>query len=79
MQSNHEGQIMVTAKFPISKSFDRNRFQESLLSTISAEGELYAWKNISSEAGTFKMIAEFADATEVQHALLHCNGKRIKV
>lgn len=79
-QTAHEGQVIMTASYPSNTALDRKAFEESLRELLSAEGELYAWqKLLATEAGTFKMVAEFADSGLAGRAIARCNNKIIGV
>ncbi|TAQ90445.1 hypothetical protein B7494_g1292 [Chlorociboria aeruginascens] len=76
--SAHEGQVVLTASYPTNVSFDTKEFEESLRALLSAEGELHAWqKLLATEAGTFRMVAEFMDAAMAVRAVQRCHGKKI--
>ncbi|PQE16546.1 meiosis mei2 protein [Rutstroemia sp. NJR-2017a BBW] len=76
----HEGQVVLTASYPSNTALDRKEFEESLRELLSAEGELHAWqKLLATEAGTFKMVAEFANSALVPRAINRCNNKMIGV
>ncbi|KAM3073805.1 hypothetical protein ACMFMG_008430 [Clarireedia jacksonii] len=78
LTSAHEGQVMMTASYPSNTALDKKEFEESLRELLSAEGELYAWqKLLATEAGTFRMVAEFADSALVTRAIARCNNKII--
>ncbi|KAM3073807.1 hypothetical protein ACMFMG_008430 [Clarireedia jacksonii] len=69
---------MMTASYPSNTALDKKEFEESLRELLSAEGELYAWqKLLATEAGTFRMVAEFADSALVTRAIARCNNKII--
>jgi hypothetical protein len=47
---------------------------------LSAEGKLFAWQKLSAtEAGAFRMVAEFDNASLAPRAVNRCNGKQIGV
>lgn len=74
--SAHEGQILLEAKYPTKVTIDKFEFEDSLRAALSAEGEIYAWqKLLASEAGSYRMVAEFVDSTVASRAVKRCNGK----
>ncbi|ESZ99458.1 hypothetical protein SBOR_0220 [Sclerotinia borealis F-4128] len=76
--SAHEGQVMLTATYPPNTNIDKQVFEESLRDLLSVEGELYAWqKFLATEAGTFRLCAEFVDSAMVARAIERCNNKII--
>ncbi|KAF5879639.1 putative rna recognition domain-containing protein 2 protein [Botrytis fragariae] len=76
--SAHEGQVMLTATYPPHTNIDKKVFEESLRDLLSVEGELYAWqKFLATEAGTFRLCAEFVDSAMVARAIERCNNKLI--
>ncbi|KAI9646936.1 hypothetical protein NHQ30_004936 [Ciborinia camelliae] len=76
--SAHEGQVMLTATYPPNTNIDKKVFEESLRELLSVEGELYAWqKFLATEAGTFRLCAEFVDSAFVSRAIERCNNKLI--
>lgn len=55
-------------------------FEESLRAMLSAEGDLYAWKRIlATEAGIYRMVAEFIDSDMAPRAARRCNKQTIGV
>ena len=59
---------------------DKSVFEESLRAALAVEGELYAWqKFLATEAGTYRMVAEFVDSTHASRAVKRCNGKTVCV
>ncbi|KAF7875068.1 hypothetical protein EAF04_002240 [Stromatinia cepivora] len=76
--SAHEGQVMLTATYLPNTNIDKKVFEESLRDLLSVEGELYAWqKFLATEAGTFRLCAEFVDSAMVSRAIDRCNNKLI--
>ncbi|RAL60197.1 hypothetical protein DID88_000818 [Monilinia fructigena] len=76
--SAHEGQVMLTATYPPHTNIDKKVFEESLRELLSVECELYAWqKFLATEAGTFRLCAEFVDSAFVTRAIERCNNRII--
>lgn len=78
--SAHEGQVMLTATFPPATQIDKKVFEESLRDLLAIECPLYAWqKFLATEAGTFRLCAEFVDSAFVPRAIERCNNRIIGV
>lgn len=78
--SAHEGQVMLTATYPPNSNIDMKAFEESLRDLLSVEGELYAWQRFcATEAGTFRLCAEFVDSAMVARTIERCDNKLIGV
>ncbi|KAA8572925.1 hypothetical protein EYC84_003476 [Monilinia fructicola] len=76
--SAHEGQVMLTATYPPHTNIDKKVFEESLRELLSVECDLYAWqKFLATEAGTFRLCAEFVDSSFVARAIERCNNRII--
>lgn len=76
-KSAHEGQIVLTASYPInvSAALDKKAFEDAMRNMLQVEGKLCAWQKISAtEAGTFRLIAEFEDVDVAQRAVKRCKG-----
>ncbi|RFU35802.1 hypothetical protein B7463_g517, partial [Scytalidium lignicola] len=79
LQSNHEGQVMMTGKYPLSNPFRTKEFEDGLRAMLSADGSLYAWQKLSTpEADTFKLVVEFSDVALARRAVHRCSGKSVQ-
>lgn len=75
-RSAHEGQVILTAIYPPLASHNKKSFEDGLRQLLEVDGKLCAWQKISAtEAGTFRLIAEFCDIKKAQMAITRCNGK----
>lgn len=71
---------MLTATYPPHTNIDKKVFEESLRELLSVECDLYAWqKFLATEAGTFRLCAEFVDSSFVARAIERCNNRIIGV
>lgn len=78
--SAHEGQVVLSVSYPVGTPCNKKTFEDGLRAMLSAEGLLYAWQKLAAtEAGVFRMVAEFGDSALALHAVQRLDGKRIKV
>jgi hypothetical protein len=77
--SAHEGQVVLTATYPIGTPCNKKTFEDGLRALVSVEGKLNAWQKLAAtEAGAFRMVAEFCDSALALHAIQRLDGKNIK-
>ena len=70
----------MTASYPIGTPCNKKVFEDGLIGALSAEGDLFAWqKQAATEAGTYRMVAEYCDATVALHAVERLNREQIKL
>lgn len=80
LRSAHEGQIVLTATYSAHAAHNKKEFEDGLKQLLEVDGKLCAWQKISAtEAGTFRLIAEFCDIKKAKQAIARCNGKDSKV
>ena len=75
--------MVLTASYPVGTPYNKKAFEDALRAMLSAEaGEdgLNAWQKLAAtEAGTFRMVAEFCDSTLARNAVQRLNGHTIKI
>jgi hypothetical protein len=78
--SAHEGQISLVASFPTSGGFERAKLEGIILDLLSIDGVVYAYqKQLATEAGTIRLIAEYSDVNSAAHAVERLDGATIRV
>jgi hypothetical protein len=78
--SAHEGQISLIATFPSSGGFDRAKLEVIILDLLSIDGAVYAYqKQLATEAGTLRLIAEYSDVNSAARAVERLNGATVRV
>src|SRR5450432_2008661 len=78
--SAHEGQIGLVANFPSGGGFDRAKLEGIILDLLNVDGTVYAYqKQLATEAGTFRLIAEYGDVNAAARAVERLNGATVRV
>ncbi|KAG9246370.1 RNA recognition motif 2-domain-containing protein [Calycina marina] len=78
--SDHEGQVMLSAEYPATVSYDKKGFEQNLRQLLGVSGELVAWQKFAAtEAGVFRLVAEFYDADHATAAVERVHGRVLKV
>lgn len=78
--SAHEGQVALVAKLPGVGGFDRAKIEDIIVDLLSVDGAVYAYqKQLATETGTFRMIAEFCDVGSAHRAVARLNGAVVRV
>lgn len=68
--SKHEGQVILTAKYPVGTPYNKTAFEQGLRDILSAQGKLLAWqKQAATEAGICTFVVEYYDAAKALSAV----------
>jgi hypothetical protein len=76
--SAHEGQVFMVASFP--SYADRSKLEIMMIELLGLDGTIYAYqKQLASEAGTLRLVAEYCDVTCAEPAVKRLNESSIRV
>jgi hypothetical protein len=68
----------VTVTYPQGTPYKKSVFEDSVRAILSAQGDLFAWQKLmATEAGAFRMVAEFCDCSNAELAVKRLNGKTL--
>ncbi len=78
--SAHEGQVSLLANFPAAGGFDRAKLEGIILDLLRVDGAVYAYqKQLATEAGTLRLVAEYDDVNSAARAIERLNGATVRV
>lgn len=70
----------MIARFPSTETSDYPSLGEMILGLLAMEGPLYAWqKQLTTETGTLRVIAEYSDVSLAERVVERLNGATVQV